>query len=117
MLFHTALEQEFPDWQDRINYQKNQEKVFQSVMKKQKKLTELGVRDHSKFYTKQELNSIDYFQGTGFYAKQQSLNVKPNIYDTRQSFLLKMHNKESREKFLKTFKCLKNESNKNCTNL
>ena len=54
-------------------------------------------------YTKEELDAIDYFQGTGFYARQQDPKMKPNIYDTRQSFLLKMHDDQMRDEFLASF--------------
>ena len=46
---------------------------------------------------------MDYFQGTGFYARQQDPKMKPNIYDTRQSFLLKMHDDQMRDEFLASF--------------
>ena len=52
---------------------------------------------------KEELDAISYFKGTGFYAKQQDPKMKPNIFDTRQTFLLKMHDETVRREFLKSF--------------
>ena len=46
----------------------------------------------SNFYTEKELDSINYFKGKGYYARFQDPSVASNIFDTRQSFLLKMHN-------------------------
>lgn len=112
LLFHIALRKEFPNWPDRTDYQKKQEQFYRSAMKKQEACRNLRIRNPTEFYTKQELDSIDYFHGTGFYARQQSIDVKPNIYDTRESFLHKMHCRDSREKFLKSYKHLKeNKSN------
>lgn len=103
LLFHIALEREFPDWSERVNYEKNQQKFLASVIAKQKELKRLRIKDDYKFYTEQELDSIHYFQGTGFYQKKQDQDVEPNVYDTRKSFLLKMHNPKARDKFLKSF--------------
>ena len=69
--------------------------AFQTGLKKKK--------EYSRFYTKQELDAINYFHGNKFYAKQQNQNVKPNIFDTRQSFLKKMHDPVMRKNFLNTF--------------
>lgn len=51
----------------------------------------MRMKDNSKLYTKEELDAMNYFHGTGFYKQQQDPNVKPNIFDTRQSFLFKMY--------------------------
>ena len=109
LLLHIALEREFPDFQERIDYEKKQETLLRSVQAKQKTLQETGTiviqpQHYSKFYTNEELNAIDYYQGTGFYKQQQDLSTPPNKYDTRQTFLLKMHDSETRGKFLKSFK-------------
>jgi hypothetical protein len=53
--------------------------------------------------TKDEQDAIDYFLGRDFYQTHQDSSVKPNIFDNRQSFLIKMHNKEMRMNFLKSF--------------
>ena len=62
------------------------------------------MKDKKSYYTKEKLDAIDYFDGTGFYQKQQNPEVKPNIFDTRQSFLLKMHDPVLRNNFLNSFK-------------
>ena len=45
-------------------------------------------------------SALDYFQGTGFYQKYQDPRLKPNIFDTRQTFLFKMHDPLLRKNFL-----------------
>ena len=57
----------------------------------------------SKILTHSEKDAFDYFNGTGFYKYHQNLNTPPNIYDTRQTFLKKMQNSETRNNFLKTY--------------
>ena len=94
------MEQHFPDWNERMNYQKKQEKFYKSAIKRKKELKRLRVLDKKSYYTNEELDAMDYFQGTGFYAKQQDPKVKQNIFDTRQSFLLKMHDDKLRDEFL-----------------
>lgn len=100
---HRKLEKHFPDWNQRINYQKKQENFYKSAMKKQAALRRTRMMDKRNHYTKEELDAIAYFQGTGFYAKQQDPKMKPNIYNTRQSFLLKMHDDQVRDEFLASF--------------
>ena len=46
---------------------------------------------------------INYFHGTGIYAKFQDPEIPPNILDTRKTFLKKMENQDMREKFLETY--------------
>ena len=94
------MEQHFPDWNERMDYQKKQEKFYKSAMKRKKELKRLGLLDKKSYYTKEELDAMDYFQGTGFYVKHQDPKVKQNIFDTRQSFLLKMHDDKLRNEFL-----------------
>lgn len=40
----------------------------------------------------EEHDSINYFTGQGFYGSQQNFKTEPNIFDTIESFLIKMHN-------------------------
>ena len=106
--FHRKLEKHFPDWDGRMIYQKKQEKFYKSAMAKQVELRCVRMIDRPSLYTKEELDAIDYFQGTGFYARQQDQKMKPNIYDTLQSFLLKMHNDQIINGFLNSFNYLYN---------
>ena len=101
--FHRKLEQHFPDWSARMNYQKKQEKFFKSAMRKKREIIRLGMKEDPKLYTKEELDARDYFQGNGIYAKYQDKREKYNIFDTRQSFLLKMHDDKLRNDFLNSF--------------
>ena len=98
--FHRRLKEAFPDWKERMDYQKKQEEFYKSAMRKRKELKKLKIKYNSNFYTKEQLEAIDYFQGTGFYKKQQDSKTKPNKFDTRQSFLLKMHDDKLRNEFL-----------------
>ena len=68
----------------------------------------LRVKEDLKYYTKEELNAVDYFQGNGIYAKYQDKREKYKIFDTRQSFLLKMHDDKLRNNFLNNFNRRKN---------
>jgi hypothetical protein len=99
---HRRLEKFFPDWEERIAYQKNREKVYKAAMIKRQEV--LRLRKKEDFgRTKDEQDAIDYFLGRDFYQTHQDPSVKPNIFDNRQSFLIKMHNKEMRMNFLKSF--------------
>jgi len=98
--FHRQLGQYFPDWAERMDYQKKQEKFFKSAMRKKREMIRLRMKEEPKFYTKEELDAMNYFQGNGIYAKYQDKREKYNIFDTRQSFLLKMHDDKLRNDFL-----------------
>ena len=77
-------------------------------MRKNREIKRLQIQEIPNLYTlytKEELDTISYFQGTGFYIKPQDSKVKPNIFDTRQSFLLKMHDPILRENCLNSFNC------------
>lgn len=64
--------------------------------------------DKKSYYTKEELDAMDYFQGNGIYAKYQDKREKYNIFDTRQSCLLKMHDDKLRNDFLNNLNRRKN---------
>lgn len=102
LVFHSQLEQHFPDWKERMEYQRNQEKLYDSAMKKRRQALRLRLQENWN-RTDEEQDAIDYFNGTGFYKEHQKLSRKPNVFDNRQSFLFKMHNKEMRNDFLNSF--------------
>lgn len=82
-------------------YQENREKVYKSAMRKRQEA--LNLRQKEDFArTKDEQDAIDYFLGRRFYRRYQDSSTKPNIFDNRQSFLIKMHNKEMRMDFLES---------------
>ena len=56
--------------------------------------------------TKDEQDAIDYFHGTDFYKRLQDRAIKPNKFDSRKSFLLKMHDDKLRDDFLNSFKSI-----------
>jgi hypothetical protein len=103
IVFHRRLEQYFPDWKERMDYQKKQEEYYKLAMKRRKELKTLRLLDKKYYYTKEELDAMDYFHGTGFYQQYQDPEFKPNIFDTRQTFLLKMHDPVLRNNFLNSF--------------
>ena len=72
-------------------------------MKRRKELKRITMVDKKSYYTKEKLDAMDYFQGNGIYAKYQDKREKYNIFDTRQSFLLKMHDDKLRNDFLNSF--------------
>jgi hypothetical protein len=102
------LRKHFPDWEERMDYQKKQEKIYQSGLARIAEAKRVGVKFK---LTKQEQDAFDYFNGQNFYNYYQSLETPPNIYDTRWSFLLKVDkNKNMRENFLKSYNQIKSEN-------
>ena len=81
-----------------MDYQKKQEVFYKSAMRKRKEIKRVGMLDNNRHYTKKELDAIDYFDGTGFYATFQ--DPKPTIFDSRKRFLLKMQDDKLRNEFL-----------------
>ncbi len=69
-------------------------------MRKTKEIQRVRALRNTRYYTKEELDAIDYFHVAGIYAIFQDPKTKPNIFDTRKTFLLKMHNDELRTEFL-----------------
>jgi hypothetical protein len=98
--FHRLLKQAFPDWKGRMDYQKKQEEFYKSAMRKREEIERVRALRNTPYYTKEELDAIDYFHETGIYAIFQDPKTKPNIFDTRKTFLLKMHDDELRNEFL-----------------
>ena len=88
---HRRLERHFPDWEERMAYQEKQAEFYKSALRKKKEIIKLRMIDDSSLYSEKELDSINYFKGKGCYARFQDPSAAPNIFDTRQSFLLKMH--------------------------
>ena len=82
---------------------KKQEEFYKLAMKRRKELKTLRMLDKKSYYTKEELDAIDYFHGTGSYKKYQDPSMKPNIFDTRQTFLFKMHDPVLPNNFLNSF--------------
>ena len=105
---HRRLEKYFPDWEERMNYQEKQAEFYKSAIRKKREIIKLRMIDDSSLYSEKELDSINYFEGKGYYGRCQDPSVAPNIFDTRQSFLLKMHDTSAREKFLKSFNRINN---------
>ncbi len=64
----------------------------------------MGTKEKMKLLSPQERDAINYFTGQGFYRSQQDFRTKPNIFDTRESFLIKMHDEANRNRFLKSLK-------------
>ena len=100
---HRRLEAYFPDWEERMAYAEKQTEFYKSALRRKKEIIRKRMTDDSIIYSEKELDAINYFQGSGIYATYQDLSVPPNIFDTRQSFLLKMHDISAREEFLKNF--------------
>lgn len=103
IVFHRRLEQYFPDWKERMDYQKKQEKFYKKALKRKSEIKRLKQLDSRDWYSKEELDAMDYFNGNGIYKETQDPKQKPNIFDTRQTFLLKMHDDKLRNDFLNSF--------------
>ena len=52
----------------------------------------------------QEHDAINYFTGQGFYHYQQDFGTEPNIFDTKEWFLIKIHSESNRNRFLNSLK-------------
>ena len=100
--FHRRLEKHFPDWSGRMTFQKKQEGFYKSAMQKKREALRLRLKENFN-RTSDEQDAVNYFNGTGIYAKFQDIKTKPNIFDTRQSFLLKMHDPITLDNFLGSF--------------
>ena len=72
-------------------------------MQKKREALRLRLKENFK-RTREEQDAVDYFHGTSIYAKFQDIKTKPNIFDTRQSFLRKMHDPITLDNFLGSFK-------------
>ena len=95
------LEKYFPDFDSRKNYENQQKKFLQSGLKKIEQSNRIRM---SIKLSSEEQDAIDYFTGKGFYEYYQNVNTRPNRYDTRKTFLLKMKkNKQMRDQFLDTY--------------
>ena len=99
------LIEHFPDLESRVFQEKRQGRIYQKAIKKIKEYKRISplLNNYQELLTAEEKSAIDYFHGTGIYAKFQDPNTSPNIYDTRKTFLKKMENKEMREKFLEAY--------------
>lgn len=108
--FHRIIQKGFPDWERRIEYEQKQREFYESAQKKLK-MAPLDFSSSKDFFSSEEKDAITYFQGTGFYRYAQKLEERPNIFDTRKTFLLKMHNPDMRENFLNNLNRLSENNN------
>ena len=103
--FRKMLVKHFPDFESRASLEKRQAIIYQKAVKKIKEYRKIFplLKNYQKCLTAEEKSSIDYYHGTGIYAKFQDPKISPNIHDTRKTFLKKMENQEMRDKFLETY--------------
>ena len=99
------LVKHFPDFDSRVSLEKQQAIIHQKAVKKIKEYQRISplLNNYQKWLTDEEKSAINYFHGTGIYAKFQDPKIPPNILDTRKTFLKKMENQDMREKFLETY--------------
>lgn len=105
--FHRRLEKYFPDWSERMAFQKKQEELYKLAMQKKREALKLRLKENFN-RTAKEQDAVDYFNGRGIYAKYQDIRTKPNRFDTRQSFLRKMHDPIALNNFLDSFNRINN---------
>ena len=88
-----------------MEYQNRQLEFLQSSKKKLREADRHRLSEDfkSKMLTEDEKDALDYIKGTGPYAYYQDPSTPPNIFDRRQTFLLKMHDLTAQEKFLNSF--------------
>ena len=102
--FHKILRKGFPDSKRRIEFEKYQLEFYNSARSKLYRTPTLSMKDKMRLLSPEEHDAINYFTGQGFYRSQQDFRTEPNIFDTRESFLIKMHNESNRNRFLKSLK-------------
>lgn len=108
---HRELERTLPDWKERLDWQEGRVKAYETYLQRKREYQRFGTPEFLQHYTPNQLDAIDYFRGTGTYAFHQDLNQPPNIFDSRQSLVLKMHNNEVRTKFLLNERWIRTKSN------
>ena len=101
--YHRRLKKEFPDWPERIAYQKKQKRLYDSAIRKERETSKSRLRNKQFAWTFEKKDAVDYIQGIGPYVYYQDLSTPPNIFDRRQTFLLKMYDLTAQEKFLNSF--------------
>ena len=102
--FHRILRKGFPDSKRRIEFEKSQLEFYKSARSKLYRTPLMGTKEKMKLLSPQERDAINYFTGQGFYRSQQDFRTIPNTFDTRESFLIKMHDEANRNRFLKSLK-------------
>ena len=102
--FHRILRKGFPDSKRRIEFEKSQLEFYNSARSKLYRVPTLTMKDKMRLLSPEEHDAINYFTGQGFYRSQQDFRTELNIFDTRESFLIKMHNESNRNRFLKSLK-------------
>ena len=102
--FHRILRKGFPDSKRRIEFGKSQLEFYNSARSKLYRAPTLSMKDKMRLLSPQEHDAINYFTGQGFDRSQQDFRTEPNIFDTKESFLIKMHNESNRNRFLKSLK-------------
>ena len=95
----------FPDWDARLSVEKQQAIIYNKATKKLKAYKNFNplLKNPEKLLTDDEKFAIDYFHGRGTFKKSHDPKTRPNLYDTRQTFLNKMENQEMRQEFLESY--------------
>ena len=58
-----------------MDYQKNQEEFYKLAIKKQIQLKRLRIQDTSSFYTKEEVDAINYFHGKKVFTLKRKIQI------------------------------------------
>lgn len=95
----------FPDFEAKASLEKQRAIIYRRAVKKIQEYQIIYplLNNYQKWLTAEEKSAIEYFHGTGIDKKFQDPKTRPNILDTRKSFLKKMENLEMREKFLESY--------------
>ena len=102
--FHQILRKGFPDSKRRIEFEKYQLEFYKSARLKLYRTPTVNMKDKMKILSPQESDAIDYFTRQGSYRYLQDFKTEPNIFDSRESLLMKMHDESNRNLFLKSLK-------------
>ena len=87
--FREMLARYFPDWDARLSVEKQQAIIYNKATKKLKAYKNFNplLKNPEKLLTDDEKFAIDYFHGRGTCEKFQDPKTRPNLYDSRQTFL------------------------------
>ena len=102
--FHRIVIKEFSNSKKRIEFEKSQLEFYNSARSKLYRAPNLSMKDKMKLLSPQEHQAINYFTGQCFYSSYQHFRTKPNIFYTRESFLINVHDECYRNRFLTALK-------------
>ena len=100
--FHKLLKSNFLEWKERAEYERVHRKLYDKAHIKIR-MYKFFSNDLDKILTSEEIDAVNYVLDWGIYKYSRHYGQKISIFDTKESFLFKMHNEHKRNAFLKTY--------------